>query len=113
MHELSVTQNIIDIVVQHAERARSKQINTISLVIGELTGLVDDSIQFYFDMISPTTLAAGARLVIHRVPTRLRCRSCSSDYQPVDLNWMCPQCGALGGDVLAGREFLVESIEVE
>ncbi|KPL22475.1 MAG: hydrogenase nickel incorporation protein HypA [Anaerolineae bacterium SM23_84] len=113
MHELSITQNILNIVVEHAKRAEAQRVRAINLVVGDLTGFVDDSIQFYFDMLSPDTLAEGARLNIQRVPARVCCRSCGEQFSPQDYSWVCPRCSALGGDVLSGREFRVESIEVE
>ena len=113
MHELSITQNVLDIVTEHAERAGAQRILTINLVVGDLAGFVDDSIQFYFDMLSPDTLAAGAQLVIQRIPARVRCRGCSCEFEPKDLNWACPECLAIGGDILNGQEFHVESIEIE
>ncbi len=113
MHELSITQNILGIVVKHAERAQARRVTTINLVVGELTGLVDDSIQFYFDMLSPGTITEGARLVIERIPTHVRCRVCAREFEPKDMNWACPGCAAIGGEVLSGREFSVKSIEVE
>jgi len=113
MHELSITQNILNIVNEHAQRASAQRITIINLVVGELTGFVDDSIQFYFDMLSPGTLSEGAKLAIRRVPARIRCRACGEEFELRDFNWVCPRCSAIGGDVLQGREFLVESIEVE
>jgi len=114
MHELPVTQSILDIAVRHAARASACRILTIHLTIGELTGFVDDSIQFYFDFLSKDTPAAGAKLTISRVPPRAQCRSCKAEYAPPDSRlWTCPECGALGGDVIAGKEFFVSSIEVE
>lgn len=113
MHELSITQSILDIVTKHAKDGGAHRVTAINLVVGELTGFVDDSIQFYFDMLSPGTLAQGAKLVIRRVPARLRCRACGEEFGLREGSWLCPQCSAVGGDVLQGREFLVESIEVE
>lgn len=113
MHELAVTQSILDIVTEHARRAQARRILRIHLVVGDLSGFVDDSIQFYFDMLSPGTLAEGAKLSIERVPARVHCRKCGHDFAPRDFNWICPHCAAVGGDVIAGQEFRVESIEVE
>ncbi|MEM4724957.1 MAG: hydrogenase maturation nickel metallochaperone HypA [Candidatus Hadarchaeum sp.] len=113
MHELSITQHMLNIVVDHAQRAGAKRVIAIHLVVGELTGFIDDSIQFYFDMLSPDTIAAGATLNIRRVSAHLRCRVCGAEFAPKDSNWLCPQCSAVGGDVLAGREFLIESIEIQ
>jgi len=114
MHELPVTQSILDIALRHAQKANASRILAINLTIGELTGFVDDSIQFYFDFLSQDTPAAGARLSIERIPPCARCRLCGVEYAPPDSRlWTCPECGALGGDVIAGKEFFVSSIEVE
>jgi hydrogenase nickel incorporation protein HypA/HybF len=114
MHELSVTQSILDIVQRHAEKAGAGRIVAVNLVIGSLTGFVDDSIQFYFDFLSRDTVAQGAQLRFERVPARARCYACGVTYDPPDMQlWTCPECGALGGEVIAGKEFFVASIEVE
>ena len=113
MHELSITRNVLDIVIEHAKRAEAQRVSAINLVVGDLTGFVDDSIQFYFDMLSPDTLAEGARLVIRRIPATVHCRDCGEEFTLQDYNWACPKCTAIGGDVLSGREFSVESIEIE
>ncbi|MBU0492099.1 MAG: hydrogenase maturation nickel metallochaperone HypA [Chloroflexi bacterium] len=114
MHELAVTESIMGIVLRHAEAAGAKRVTAIHLTIGELTGLVDDSIQFYFDFIGKDTLAEGARLTFKRVPARARCHQCGNEFEPdTGKLWTCPACEAIGGDVVAGREFFVDSIEVE
>ena len=114
MHELAVTQSIMDIVLRHAGRAGAQRVVAINLIIGELTGFVDDSIQFYFDYLSKGTLAEGGRLAIRRIAAQVRCYQCGAEYAPPDSRiWTCPQCEALGGEVIAGKEFYVASIEVE
>jgi hydrogenase nickel incorporation protein HypA/HybF len=112
MHELSITQNVLNIVIEHAQRAGAQKVTTINLVVGELTGFVDDSIQFYFDMLSPETIAAGAKLAIRRIPAEVRCRACGEVFALHDHKWACPKCSALGGEILSGREFSVDSIEI-
>jgi hydrogenase nickel incorporation protein HypA/HybF len=114
MHELSVSQSVLDIAVRHAEKAGARRILAVHLVIGDLTGFVDDSIQFYFDFLSRETMAEGAELRFKRVPARVRCHACQSEYTPPDMRlWSCPECGALGGEVVGGREFSVASLEIE
>ena len=109
MHELPVTEEILRIVAQHAGEQR---ITAIHLVIGELSSFIDDSIQFYFDLLAPGTVAEGATMYFKRIPVRFRCRSCETEFTPTALDWHCPACNTLGGDVIAGKEFYVESIEV-
>ncbi len=113
MHELSVTQNLLAVVLEHATRAGAQRVTRIDLRIGALTGIVDDSIQFYFDFTSRGTLAEGAQLAFTHVAARFRCRQCGVEFEPEERDWLCPGCGATGGDVVAGREFTVDSIEVE
>jgi hydrogenase nickel incorporation protein HypA/HybF len=114
MHELAVTESILGIVSKHAAGAGARRVTAVHLTIGELTGFVDDSIQFYFDFLSKDTLAEGAKLTFRRVPARARCHQCSQEFEPGPGSlWTCPACGAIGGDVVGGREFFVDSIEVE
>ncbi len=113
MHELSVTESIVEIVCRHAEQAGARHVRRIFLSLGELSSVVDDSVQFYFDFVSQGTAAEGAELVFQRVSVRLACGACGHTWEPPDADWACPRCGARQARVEAGREFLVESIEVE
>ncbi|MCS6845077.1 MAG: hydrogenase maturation nickel metallochaperone HypA [Caldilineales bacterium] len=114
MHELAITQSVLDIAVGQAQRHGARRITAVNLVVGELTGYVPDSIQFYFDLLSRGTPAEAAALNVRRVPTQVRCRQCRAEFRPEEgVLWVCPACGGLGGDLLSGNELLVESIEVE
>lgn len=112
MHELSITQSILNIVNEHAQRAGAAKVTAIHLIVGELTGFVDDSLHFYFEMLSPGTLAEGAKLDIRRVPATVQCRACGFEFHLEGYQWICPRCQAVGGSVLRGREFQVDSIEI-
>lgn len=114
MHEMSVSQSILDIALRHAEQAGAGRIVAIDLVIGDLTGFVDESIQFYIDFLSRETLAQGAQLRFERIAPRVLCRACRAEFAPPGSRlWACPKCEALGGEILAGKEFYVASIEIE
>jgi len=113
MHELSVTQNIVNIAVEAAAGAGSGRITAIDLLVGELTGFVTDSIQFYFDVLSKGTAAEGAILRVRREPASATCAACGHAFQPeLPLLPLCPVCGG-GVRITGGRELRVESIEVE
>jgi hydrogenase nickel incorporation protein HypA/HybF len=113
MHELPVTEQIVEIVLDHARKAKAERVLKINLVIGELSSFVGESIQFYFDMLSKGTEAEKASLAISRIPARARCQSCKEEFNPGGMNWFCPACGGPVEEILGGREFYVESIEVE
>jgi len=109
MHELAVTEEIIKITI---DSSKSKKISAINIVIGELSSFIDDSIQFYFDILSRSTLAEGATLNFRRVPAKLRCYNCKKEFHP-DSTMICPFCNHLGGKIIEGEEFYIESIEVK
>jgi hydrogenase nickel incorporation protein HypA/HybF len=77
MHELPVTQSILKIALEHAGKANSKCITDLHVVTAELSSMVDDSIQFYWDIIAKDTIAEGATLHFRRVAVEMQCRSCS------------------------------------
>jgi hydrogenase nickel incorporation protein HypA/HybF len=113
MHELSVTQSVLEIATRHAQKAGATRITGLNLVIGQLSSIVDDSVQFYWDIVSQGTLAEGAILNFRRIPVELSCLDCSEKYHPTEDDLACPACGSIRVKVLAGEEFFVESIEVQ
>jgi hydrogenase nickel incorporation protein HypA/HybF len=114
MHELPATQGILDVALEAALDAGAVRVAAIDVVIGELSSIVDDSVQFYFDVLSRGTAAAGARLRMKRVPATATCGSCEASYNVVPpLEPACRTCGSLLLRVDGGREFYIESIEVD
>jgi len=113
MHELAVTQGMLSIVLEHAEKAGAKKVTDIYLVIGDLSTFVDDSVQFYFDFLSKGTIAEGARLHFRRVPATFRCWNCGATFTLDGMELSCPHCGGGRLETIGGKEFYVESIEVE
>ncbi len=113
MHELSITQGILDIAAKKAGEAGAKRVARINIVTGELSGIVDDCVEFYFDFLSKDTVAAQAKLSFQHPPTQLRCRKCTNVFTPGDLDWTCPRCREKAVEIISGRECYVESIEVE
>ncbi|HSB03815.1 MAG TPA: hydrogenase maturation nickel metallochaperone HypA [Thermodesulfobacteriota bacterium] len=113
MHELSVTEQLVEIVLEHARKAKAERVLKINLVIGELSSFVGESIQFYFDVLSKGTEAESASLSISRIPAKARCRECNIEFHPGGTDWFCPTCSGPIEQILEGREFYVESIEVE
>ena len=113
MHELPATEGILNVALEAARQNNARRIIAIDLVIGELAGIVDDSVQFYFDILSKDTIAEGAQLVFQRTPATFRCRDCGNIFTSNERDFTCPHCGQISIDVVAGNEFRVESIEVE
>ena len=113
MHELAVTQSILDISLRHAQKVEAKRIVVINLVVGKFSSIVDDSVQFYWDMIAEGTIAQGARLHFERVPAEMKCLDCGHVFEPDDKTFACPECLSPRVRVTKGDELRVESIDVE
>jgi hydrogenase nickel incorporation protein HypA/HybF len=113
MHELGITQSILDIALHHAQEAGASRIRELNLVIGELASVVDDSVQFYWDIIAKDTIAEGATLNFKRLPARLHCTHCEHDFPMDHRDFVCPACGSGQVVVAGGEEFFLESIDVD
>ncbi len=113
MHEYAVTKGLIAIAVEEARKAGASKITLIKLVIGDLSTIIDDSVQMYFDMLSEGTIAHGAKLEFRRVPARFRCKDCDLEFDKPKTGFDCPKCGKMGVLTDSGKEFYIESMEVE
>ena len=113
MHELSVTESVLEIACKHAEKAQATSVTDIFLVIGRLSSIIDDSIEFYWNIISKDTLCENARLHFKRIPAALICLDCEHQYQLADDLTPCPNCGSARIRVLSGDEFHLESIDIQ
>ena len=113
MHELAVTESILSIAEKHAKQADANRVTDIHIVIGKLSSIVDDSVQFYWDIIAQNTLCAGAALHFTRKSAQLICLDCNKEYTLEDELTTCPYCSSAHVKVLSGDEFWLDSIEIE
>jgi hydrogenase nickel incorporation protein HypA/HybF len=113
MHELAVTQGILNISLRHAEQANATKITDINLLIGQFSSIVDDSVQFYWDIVAKDTIAQGAVLHFNRIPGEMTCGTCGQTFLPNDETFVCPSCFSPKVRITKGEEFQVESIDVE
>jgi hydrogenase nickel incorporation protein HypA/HybF len=112
MHELSVTESILSIATEHAQKAGAQSVTDIYLVLGRLSSIVDDSVQFYWDFISQNTLCAGAILHFERIPARFVCLDCSREYTIDGDMQPCSSCQSSRVKLVAGDEFRIDSIAI-
>ena len=112
MHEASITESLLSLALEKANEAKAGKITRINLVIGELSGVVGDCVQFYFDAISKSTIADGATLNFETKATQIKCRKCETVFTPDNHEWKCPKCKETSAEIVAGRECYMESIEV-
>jgi hydrogenase nickel incorporation protein HypA/HybF len=113
MHELGVTQTILDIALDAARANDAPRITRINIAVGALNGVVEESMRFYFEFLAKGTAAEGAELALEVLPAKGECRACSRDFLVPELSWTCPHCGASGLRIVQGKELRVTSIEVD
>jgi hydrogenase nickel incorporation protein HypA/HybF len=113
MHEMSIVESMLDTVLEKAQEAKATKVLRVYLVIGELSGVINDSVDFYFSFLAKDTIAAEAKLFFMRPPTQVRCRNCGTVYSPENMNVTCPNCKERKIEIISGRELYIDNIEVE
>lgn len=114
MHELSIATAVIDEVAKHVAAAGGGRVLAITLRIGRLSCVQEGALRLSFELASADTELSGARLEIIDVPVRIWCPACGAEQElPGVQSLACPECGRLSGDIRAGRELDLESIELE
>lgn len=111
MHELAITQNVIAIVEAEAKKQLFNRVMSIKLRVGELSGIVPECLYDFFPIAAKGTVAEGAAVTAETIPAQIRCLSCG--YEGIPQKACCARCGGDDIKLIAGREFFVESIEVE
>jgi hydrogenase nickel incorporation protein HypA/HybF len=109
MHELSISQAILDASVRHAA---GRRVLRTSVTIGALRQVVPETLHFYFKILARGTVCEGALLQPRLQPARLRC-ACGEEWELAELSFRCPRCAGADVTVLDGDELCVDSIEVE
>jgi hydrogenase nickel incorporation protein HypA/HybF len=113
MHELAVTESILKIAEKHALENNATKVTDLYLVIGNLSSIVDDSVVFYWDMISQGTICENSKIHFKRNPAEMLCLACDNSFTLSGELIPCPKCGSFQVKVQSGDEFRLESIEIE
>lgn len=108
MHEMALTQSVVDAVCEHAA---GRRVHSVKVEVGALCAVVPDSMQFCFGLAAEGTVADGATLDLDVRPATARCRSCEQEFVLADPILLC-RCGSADVEVLAGRELKILSMEV-
>src|SRR5208283_1999896 len=112
MHEYSIMQSAISQVLREARQAGATRVHEIRLRVGALSGVVPDALRFAFEAVTDGTCAQGAVLTIEEVPARFWCAACRREFVSANLYSECPDCHNPSGELRAGREMELSSMEV-
>ena len=112
MHELGIAQNILQIVQQSVPGNLAPDVRLIRLRVGQLSGIVPDSLDFCFGVLVNNTEMRQASLAIDQIPLVSECRDCKRRFQMDDLAFSCPSCRSANLELISGRELEVVEIEL-
>jgi len=114
MHELSIAASIVEAVTESAAAYPGARVKEVRLRIGALASVIEDSLQFCWQITTEGTPLAGAALRVEVTPVVVYCTSCKADTQLEGLrSFRCPRCGEPAADLRQGRELEIDSIEIE
>jgi hydrogenase nickel incorporation protein HypA/HybF len=120
VHEVSVMSSIVEAVLQELDKHDIEKVEAVDMVVGELTFLGEDQLQFAYEIITRDTILEGSKLNIIPEKTEIKCNSCGyigpvnyihhgDHYSHPDLS--CPKCGG-GVEILKGKSAAVRSVQV-
>ena len=113
MHEMAIAEGILKIALDYGEKNQARKIQEVGLLIGDMSGVETEALEFSFRMISEGTMAAEAKLSIKRVPLVGKCGKCGREFAIEHYDFWCPECKDGVLTLLSGREMQVEYLEVD
>ncbi|MGB7266273.1 MAG: hydrogenase maturation nickel metallochaperone HypA [Terracidiphilus sp.] len=114
MHELSIAASIVEAVTESASAYPGARVKEVRLRVGALASVVEDSLQFCWELATEDSPLAGSTLAINRLPVIIHCDQCGIDAEIEGVqSFRCPRCGEPAADLRQGRELDIESIELE
>lgn len=113
MHELSIAQDILTIVRQNVPQEELSNIENVKVKIGDMSGVVAESVEFCFRAITAETPLAQAKMIIEKVPFVLKCNSCGSESTNEFGIRVCSDCSSTDTTVISGLEMQVTEVELK
>ena len=86
MHELAIAESVVEAIL---ERTEQRQVTTVRLAVGRLSGVVPDALEFCFELATAGTPLEGATLEIVEPSGRAHCRGCDREFEKDDLILLC------------------------
>lgn len=113
MHELSIAQALVEQVEEVAAKAHALSVVRVVIAVGPLSGVDADALSSLFPLVAEGTAAAGAELAVQTVAIRTKCRTCGHEAEADATFAACTQCGSSDAELKAGRELMIQTIELE
>lgn len=123
MHEVSVVTSLVDAVIAELEKYDVTRVNSVTIIIGDLTNLGDEQMSFAYEIVTRGTVLDGSELIIEHEPIELDCEGCGYVGPAVVLSdpdfdthsipvLSCPKCGG-HVKVVKGMSCMVKCMDIE
>lgn len=113
MHELGVVFYVVRDVKQVAVENSVEKVASVTLQIGEVSGIVHEYLIDCFDWAKKKeAVMEEAELVIEQIDAVTFCEDCKREYPTVQYGKTCPHCGSEHTYLVRGNEFLIKEIGV-
>jgi len=113
LHELGITQSIVDIAERTAREQGASRVISVTVEIGALSGVIPASVEFCFSACNKGPLLEQSQLLIETIPGKGRCPDCRRELEIDPFTFACPACGAFGLERLQGEELRIKELEVD
>ena len=112
MHEVSLCENIRDLLEEQAAAQDFSRVKHVWLEIGPLSCVEPEALRFGFDAVMRGSLAEGATLDIATPEATALCLRCDQTV-PVKRRYdTCPNCGSAELLLTGGEELRIRKLEV-
>lgn len=111
MHETALTQNLINIACKALEGKKITKVNSVTVCVGALSGVLYDAMEFAFEAMKQGTVLENAVLAFEALPVTAKCRECAAEYNPVGFPYICPDCGSRYFEIIGGEEVYIKNID--
>jgi hydrogenase nickel incorporation protein HypA/HybF len=113
MHELSIALNLVEIAESAAREQNATHVEVVHLRLGVFSGVMPESLQFAYDVVTQGTMLAGSRLIIEALPLVIYCSQCHMERQLDTIQSLeCPVCGTASNEIRQGQEIELAYLEV-
>ncbi len=113
MHEWAIAESLVEQVVEIGRKEGLETVSKVSLKIGVLRQIVEETLRDAFRMTAEGVLAPPPTLEVTVEPLRLKCRRCGSEGDGEGFLFRCAQCGSGEVDILTGKELYIDYLEGE
>ncbi|MCA1927042.1 MAG: hydrogenase maturation nickel metallochaperone HypA [Calditerrivibrio sp.] len=113
MHEASIAQSILDIVLETALKNGARTVRVVNLLVGKISAVDNSALTTAFDVIKEGTIADSAILNIENIPIVGKCNDCGNLDEYEEYFFQCKKCRSFNVELISGEELSIKDIEVD